>query len=99
MMTDEARRELGRTRRLIFQNIANGVPIDKIRADFGLSELEVDQVRRFVAKKITEHLFLRRQPTIPCDDVRAIRWHRRELLGALTLIGDIDLSKIGRAHV
>jgi hypothetical protein len=91
-MTEDERREVGRTRRLIFQNIANGVPPEKVGEDFRLSQLEVDQARRFVANKITEYLVLRRQPPLPCDDVKAIRWNRRPLLGVLMKIGDLDLS-------
>ena len=35
---------------------------------------------------------LRRQPPIPCEDWRAIRWNRLKLLGVLAKIGDKDLS-------
>lgn len=91
-MTEEERRALGKSRRLVFQNVANGVPPERVGADLRLSQLEVEQAVRFVTKKITEHLVLRRQPPIPCDDVRAIRWNRRALLGVLAKIGDLDLS-------
>ena len=91
-MTDEERRAKGRTRRLVFQNIANGVPVEQIRESLHLSDLEIEQAQAFVARKITENRTLRRQPTIPCSTVREIRFHRRALLGVLSLIGDIDLS-------
>ena len=87
-----ARRARGAARRLAFQNIANGVPLERVMADLRLSELEVDQALRFVARKITEHLFLRRQPPIACDGAKAIRFNRRPLLAVLARIGDLDLS-------
>ncbi len=91
-MTDEERRAKGRVRRLVFQNIANGVPVDRIREDMRLSDLEIEQARTFVGRKITENRTLRRQPNIPCGTIAEIRYHRRELLGVLSLIGDLDLS-------
>jgi hypothetical protein len=91
-VTEDERREKGRARRLVFQNMANGVPYEKIGVDFQMSQLELDQARRFVAKKITEYLVLRRQAPIPCEDLRVIRWYRRPLLATLAKIGDLDLS-------
>jgi len=91
-VTEDERRAKGRTRRLVFQNLANGVPPEKVRTDLQLSALEVEQAERFVCKKITEYLVLRRQPPIPCHDLREIRWNRRGLLGVLANIGDLDLS-------
>ncbi len=91
-ITDDERRALGQTRRLVFQNIANGLPDEQIRDGLKLSQLEVDQARRFVAKKIVQYLVQRRQPPIACDDVKAIRWNRKPLLGVLAKIGNLDLS-------
>jgi hypothetical protein len=91
-MTEDERRALGQTRRLVFQNLANGVPEEHVMAALRLSQLEVDQARRFVARKITQHQVLRRQPTIPCGDARAIRFNRRALLGVLARIGNLDLA-------
>jgi hypothetical protein len=91
-MTEDERRRLGETRRLVFQNLANGVPLEKIAANLRLSMLEIEQAQAFVAKKITEYLVLRRQPPLPCANIREIRWNRRQLLGVLAKIGDIDLS-------
>ena len=91
-MTESERRAAGNTRRCVFQNLANGIPPEKVGEDMKLSQLEVDQARRAVAKKITEHLFLRRQPPIPCEDILAIRWNRKPLLSVLAMIGDLDLS-------
>ena len=91
-MTEAERRSLGETRRLVFQNIARGLPVERVMADMRLSQLEVDQALRFVARKITQHLVLRRQPTIPCESQSAIRFHRKRLLPVLACIGDLDLS-------
>ena len=91
-MTEDERRAIGQRRRLAFQNLANGVPEDRIRANLRLSELELEQAQKFVAKKITEYLVLRRQPPVPCANIREIRWNRQALLGVLAKIGDLDLS-------
>jgi len=91
-MTEDERRIKGRTRRLVFQNLANGIPVEQIGADMQLSALEIEQARQFVAKKITEYLILRRQPPIPCHDQKTMRWNKRGLLATLARIGDLDLS-------
>lgn len=91
-MTEDERKALGRARRLVFQNLANGVPVERVMADLRLSALEVDQARRFVAKKIADYLFVRRQPPIPADSLTAVRFHRRQLLVVLARLGDLDLS-------
>jgi hypothetical protein len=91
-MTEEERRAIGLRRRLAFQNLANGVPEERIRTNLRLSELELEQAQKFVAKKITEYLVLRRQPPVPCANLREIRWNRHALLGVLAKIGDLDLS-------
>ena len=92
MMSEEERRAMGRARRLVFVNLANGVPAEKIGVDLRLSALEIEQARAFVARKINEHLVLRRQPPIDCGDVRAMRWNRLALLVVLARMGDLDLS-------
>lgn len=76
----------------MFGNIANGVPTPQIMVDLQLSQLEVDQARQFVAKKITQYLVQRRQPTIACNDMGAIRANRGRLLAVLQRMGNIDLS-------
>jgi len=91
-MTEAERRALGQTRRLVFQNIANGVPPEQVREAMKLSDLEIDQALTFVRRKIAEHLVLRRQPPIDASDVKAMRFNRKPLLGVLARIGDLDLS-------
>jgi hypothetical protein len=91
-MTEAERRDIGRTRRLVFQNLANGLAPEQVMAALRLSELEVDKARRTVSRKITEYLVLRRQPPIACDGLTAIRFNRQRLLAVLARIGDLDLS-------
>ena len=91
-MTDEERRRLGQMRRMVFQNLANGVSPEKVSEALRLSALEVEQAQTFVSRKITEYLTLRRQPPLPCATLKEIRWNRRALLGVLAKIGDVDLS-------
>ncbi len=91
-MTEAERRALGQTRRLVFQNIANGVPAEQVREALRLSDLEIEQALGHVRRKIIEHLTLRRQAPILCSDVRAMRLNRKTLLGVLARIGDLDLS-------
>jgi hypothetical protein len=91
-MTEDERRALGATRRLVFQNLANGVPAERVRESLRLSDLEIEQAQAFVSRKITEYLVLRRQPPIPCQTMSEIRWNRAPLQAVLARIGDIDLS-------
>lgn len=91
-MTEEERRRLGQMRRMVFQNLANGVSPEKVGEALRLSALEVEQAQTFVSRKIVEYLTLRRQPPLPCTNLKEIRWNRRALLGVLAKIGDVDLS-------
>jgi hypothetical protein len=91
-MDEAERRALGGRRRLVFQNIANGIPVERVMADLRLSELEVEQALRFVGRKITQHLVLRRKPPIECEGVAKIRFNRKALLAVLSRMGDLDLS-------
>lgn len=91
-MTEDEHRARGNTRRLVFQNLANGVPLEQVMADQHLSALEVEQARKAVARKLTEYLVHARQPVIACGDLREIRWNRKPLLALLARIGDLSLS-------
>ena len=79
-------------RRLVFENIANGVPIPQIMEALKLSELEVDNAHKFVARKIIQNRVALRQAPIDCHDLRMIRFNRRPLLAVLARIGNLDLS-------
>lgn len=84
--------ELGEHRRLIFENVVNGVPVEDIRAAFHCSELEVQQAVEFVAKKIKEYRFRRHQPPLPCDTDFERKWNRRALLENVRKLGPVSLS-------
>ena len=90
----------GEERRLIFQNVANGVPVEKIMVAFLRSEKEVWDDVEFVGRKIREYRFRRHLPPLEHQGIRAIRLNRKALLetlsklGAEYMISDLVLSKI-----
>lgn len=86
------RQRLGEERRLIFQNVANGVPMEKIKAAFRRSEEEVWREVAFVGRKIREFRFRRRLPPIECMGEKAIRFNRKALLETLEKLGPGYLS-------
>jgi len=90
-MVDELER-LGEERRLIFENTANGVPIEKIMVAFRRSEAEVTRDVEFVGRKIREYRFKRRLPPLACDTIQAIRWNRPALLETVAKLGPRYLS-------
>lgn len=102
-MPDVRRR--GQERRLIFSNVANGVPVEKVMAAFRRSEAEVDRELEFVGRKIREARFRTRMPPIEAQGIRAIRFNRRALLDTLRqltdeyLASDLVLPKIGVQEV
>lgn len=91
-MTEAERLKLGEERRLIFENVANCVPIEQIMTAFRRSKEEVEREIAFVAKKIREYRFRRRMPPLECDDVRSIMWNRRALLENIAKLGPDYLS-------
>lgn len=84
--------KLAGDRRAIFINVANGVPMDRVRAAFGRSQTEIDREVRFVGRKLREARVRTRMPPLACDDVRDIRWNRRALLDTLRQLSDDFLS-------
>lgn len=90
-MTNAAER-IGEERRLIFVNIANGVPIQQVMSVFRRSEKEVMDEVRFVGKKIAEYRFRRHMPPLSCDTLQEISVHRAALLETLNKLGDVFLS-------
>lgn len=91
-MTEADLRALGATRRAVFQNLANGLPEARLMEDLRLSQLELDQARRAVARKIGDWLMYAKQAPIACASVREILWNRRPLLAVLARIGDLSLG-------
>lgn len=91
----------GQERRLIFENVANGVPIEQIMTAFRRSEAEVWREVEFVGKKIREARFKCQLPPIDHQGIAAIRRNRLPLLEALAqmrdqyLSSDLILPKIG----
>jgi len=80
-------RKRGEERRLIFQNVANGVSIEKIMATFRRSEKEVWDEVEFVGRKIREYRFRRHLPPLENQGIRAIQLNRRALLETLDKLG------------
>jgi hypothetical protein len=83
---------LGQTRRLIFENVANGVPMPKIMAAFRRSEAEVWQEVEFVGRKIREARFRTQMPPVEHQGLAAIRFNRKVLLETLRQLTDAYLS-------
>jgi len=90
----------GEERRLIFQNIANGVPVENIMVAFCRSQKEVWDDVEFVGRKIREYRFRRHLPPLEHQGIRAIRLNRKALLETLSKLGpeymisDLILPKI-----
>jgi len=91
-MTDAERLKLGEDRKLIFENLANGVPLPEICTTFRRSETEIWRETAFVAKKITEYRFRRYMPPLACGDLVDIRRNRKALLETLAHLGPNYLS-------
>lgn len=93
-------RNKGEERRLIFQNVANGVPVEKIMATFRRSDKEVWDEVEYVGRKIREYRFRRHLPPLEHQGIRAIQLNRKALLetlsklGASYLEGDFVIPKI-----
>lgn len=83
---------LGEERRLIFENVANGVPTEQIMAAFHRSEADVMREVAFVAKKLREYRFKRHLPPLACETVREIRINRLALLETVGKLGPRYLS-------
>lgn len=91
-MTEAERLALGERRKSIFVNVANGVPKEGIMAAFKLSREEVDREVAFVAKKVREYRFQRREPPVECESELDIRFNRIVLLQTLHKLGPLYLS-------
>ena len=91
-MAEDDLRRLGERRKLIFQNVANGVQVEDIMAAFSASREDIDRAVAFVAKKVKEYRFRRAAPPIPCDTVADIRWNRLALLETISKLGPMWLS-------
>jgi hypothetical protein len=87
-----AAERLGEQRRLIFENVANGVPVQQVMNVFQCSEKELMDDIKFVGKKISEYRFRRNQPPLSCSTFNEIFTNRLALLDTLRRLGDVYLS-------
>ena len=88
----EDRLKLGEERRLIFENVAKGVPMQQVMASFRRSEAEVMREVAFVGRKIREYRFRRRLPPLACETIKDMRWNRKALLECVAKLGPEYLS-------
>jgi hypothetical protein len=94
--------QLGEERRLIFENVANGVPIQQVMSAYRRSEKEVMADVEFVGKKITEYRFRKAMPPLSCSTLKDISWNRLALLDTLRGLNDAYLGTsllIGKIHI
>jgi hypothetical protein len=98
-MLEIARDNLASERRLIFENIANGVPVETLMTAFRRSRLEIQKEVEFVANKIREYRFRRlsagsvhARHMVPCGTYAEIRANRHSLLETLRKLGPESLS-------
>jgi hypothetical protein len=87
MTAVDDRLKLGEERRLIFQNIANGVPMESIKTAFLRSEEQIWKDVEYVGRKIREYRFRRHLPPLEHQGISAIRLNRKALLDTLTKLG------------
>jgi hypothetical protein len=78
---------LGEDRRMIFSNVANGVPIQQIMSAFRRSEKEVMDEVKFVGWKIGEYRHRAKLPPLNCESLKDISWNRLALLETLQKLG------------
>lgn len=98
-MLDEQHRRLAEKRRLVFENVANGAPLETIRGAFRVSDVEIQQIVAFVGRKITEYRFRRSSeaaagasPPIACSTIDDARLNRLAALETLSKCGPVYLS-------
>lgn len=91
--------KLGEERRLIFENYANGVDIENLKAPFKRSAAEIEREIFFVARKLKEYRFRRMaegskfaQGAVGCDTLLEIRMNRMALFDTLRKVGNRYLS-------
>jgi len=96
MTTNET---LGRDRRHIFENYANGVDIEAMKETFRRSAAEIEREILFVARKIAEYRFRRcadgsqfAAPPVACDTLIEIRLNRLALFDTLRKLSDRHLA-------
>lgn len=87
-------------RRLVFANLAKGVPVKHVMEAFKLSEKEVLDIFDFVSKKIRSYRFERAEPFAACDTINAAMKNAAIVLltlEKLNLATDPKFSKVETA--
>lgn len=87
----------GRTRHLVFTNLLNGVPADRVAEALRLSPEQVGLAFRFVRDKIRSYCFERRMP--PPPDCETPEQARKSRLVLLNFLQDLNLDKEPRIKV
>lgn len=92
-MTAEDRVKLATERKLVFANLANGVPVARVMAAFHLSEKDVMERFAFVWRKIKSYRFERGMPFASGETIRDAEKNAPLLLHTLERV---DLSEAPR---
>lgn len=88
--------EDGERRRLVFTNLANGVPVHRIMEAFQLSERDVMADFEFVAQKWRSYRFERIMSPIPCDTIAQLQANKVEAIYALSRLNLNTLPKFSK---
>ena len=75
--------ERARDRRLIVQNLCNGVPLGDVAAAFKRTDKEILDDMKFVVQKVHAYCLGRGRQMLTLDDVGALRLHRMIVLEIL----------------
>lgn len=86
----------GDRRRLVFANLANGVPVAQVMQAQKMSEKEVMDAFSFMSKKIVSYRFERGMPLYPCLTIADAQANRVEFLWTLQRINPDKGPLFGR---
>lgn len=89
--------DAGERRRLVYTNLLNFLPVERVMVAFEMSEKEVMDDFRFVALKIRSYKFERQMPPVAGETIELARANRVDLLitlGKLNLNRDPTYSRI-----
>lgn len=87
-MTDTPIRDCG----LIFRNLLNGVPAERVAEAFRLSPAEVQRDFDFVLRKIRSYAFEQRMPPVTVEHLAQARRPEHKLV-LLTILDRLNLAK------
>lgn len=89
--------KMAERRKLIFQNLVNGVPQEALRETFQATDKEIGGIFEYVTRKVRSYRFERGMPFVKCDTVDAARRNQALVLHTLerlNLSKDPKFSKI-----